>query len=652
VQYPQGQPHFPTGISPNFPLGPTLFGVALPFERAYATFHIKSFDDELRVIEGVASTPTPDRLGDIIEAEGAQYILPLPLLWQHDKNSPIGFVTFAKATKAGISIRAQIAKGVLPRIDEAWALIKSGLVRGLSIGFRPLNAEPMRKGGLHVKSWEWLELSAVTIPANVETSILSVKQFDAASRAPTEPARASRALPGASGTSRASAMTYSEQIQELQNDLQVKSARLEEIEQMDDRGELGDDESKERDTIVSDIQARTKKIERLSAMEAAMMASAKGFGNGGNGHKLTTGVKVSVRERSEDRQLPPGTLFTRYAMAVAAGKGSMADTLMYAKRWDRETPEVSAYIKAIAGTSVVGSPAWGGELVNQSTLASEFIALVRPMTILGRLNGVRNVPFNIAIPVQTGGSTVNWVGEEAVKPVTELAFSLVELGYDKIAGIVVLTEELVRLSSPSAEETVRRDLTEQIAQFMDEQFLDPTITVSASRPASITNGIASPAASGDDADALYNDLNTALATFDNADVGTETVHIIMPPSLSRGIATMRNALGQTEFGAMTPQGGSLMGYPVIVSANAPAATIVLVKANEILVADDGRVTLDASNQATLDMAGGSSPTFSLWQKNCVGIRAERWVTWKRRRDAGSVAVIDTASYGPGAGSPG
>ena len=59
------------------------------------------------------------------------------------------------------------------------------------------------------------------------------------------------------------------------------------------------------------------------------------------------------------------------------------------------------------------------------------------------------MPFNVAIPVQTGGSTVNWVGEEAVKPVTELAFSLVELGYDKIAGIVVLTEELVRLSTPS-----------------------------------------------------------------------------------------------------------------------------------------------------------------------------------------------------------
>jgi HK97 family phage major capsid protein/HK97 family phage prohead protease len=626
-------------------------------QTAWSTFDLKITNADRREITGIASTPSIDLGDDELNPLGAQFALPMAFFFEHKRDHPIGQVTAADVTDQGIRIRAKIANieeagRLKDGVDFAWQSIKSGLVRGLSIGWRPIEATKKKSGGLKAKSWRWLETSAVSLPMNQEATILSIKSADAANLAPTGPGRASRALPGASGTSRASAMTYSEQIQEQQNELQTKSARLEELEGLDDRGELSEDDSKERDGIVSDIQARTKKIERLAAMEAAMMASSKGLSHGNGGQKPTTGVRVSVRERSEDRQLPPGTMFTRYAMAVAAGKGSMADTLMYAKRWDRETPEVSAYIKAIAGTSVVGSPAWGGELVNQSTLASEFIALVRPMTILGRLNGVRNVPFNVAIPVQTGGSTVNWVGEEAVKPVTELAFSLVELGYDKIAGIVVLTEELVRLSSPSAEETVRRDLTEQIAQFMDEQFLDPTITVSASRPASITNGIASPAASGDDADALYNDLNTALATFDNADVGTETVHIIMPPSLSRGIATMRNALGQTEFGAMSPQGGTLLGYPVIVSSNAPAATIVLVKANEILVADDGRVTLDASNQATLDMAGGSSPTFSLWQKNCVGIRAERWVTWKRRRDTGSVAVIDTASYGPGAGSPG
>ena len=626
-------------------------------QKAWTTFDLKSTNDELREIVGIASTPNEDLGGDELDPLGAKFALPMPLFWEHKRDQPVGQVLAADVAADGIRIRAKFARiedagRLKDRLDEAWQSVKVGLVRGLSIGWRPLEGTKKKSGGLKCKSWHWIETSAVTLPMNIDASILSIKSADAARTAPTEPARASRALPGASGTSRASAMTYSEQISEQQAELQTKSARLDELEGLDDRGELSEDDSKERDSIVSDIQARTKKIERLSAMEAAMMASSKGLSHSNGGQKPTTGVRVTVRERLEDRQLPPGTLFTRYAMSVAAGKGSMADTLMHAKRWDRETPEVTAYIKAIAGTSVVGSPAWGGELVNQSTLASEFIALVRPLTILGRLNGVRNTPFNVAIPVQTGGSTVNWVGEEAVKPVTELAFSLIELGYDKIAGIVVLTEELVRLSSPSAEETVRRDLTEQIAQFMDEQFLDPTITATTSRPASITNGIASPAASGDDADALYNDLNTALATFDAAGVGTDSVHIIMPPALSRGISTMRNALGQGEFSSMNPQGGTLMGYPVIVSASAPDGTIVLVKANEILVADDGRVTLDASNQATLDMAGGSSPTFSLWQKNCVGIRAERWVTWKRRRDAGSVAVIDTASYGPGAGLPG
>jgi transglutaminase-like putative cysteine protease len=77
-----------------------------------------------------------------------------------------------------------------------------------------------------------------------------------------------------------------------------------------------------------------------------------------------------------------------------------------------------------------------------------------------------------------------------------------------------------------------------------------------------------------------------------------------------------------------------------------ADTMVFFKPSEIFLADDGRVTLDASNQATLDMSGGSSPDFNLWQRNCTAIRAERWITWVKRR-TGAVAVIDTIAYVPG-----
>src|SRR4029434_4819627 len=103
--------------------------------RAYSVLTIKSVDEEQRIIKGLATTPTPDRVGDIVEPKGAHFKLPIPLLFQHRAGEPSGHVTDARVTDEGIAITAQVAKGVLPRIDEAWALIKSGLVRGLSIGF-------------------------------------------------------------------------------------------------------------------------------------------------------------------------------------------------------------------------------------------------------------------------------------------------------------------------------------------------------------------------------------------------------------------------------------------------------------------------------------------------------------------------------------
>jgi len=86
--------------------------------RAYSLLEIKELDDEERVITGIASTPTPDRMADIVVPEGAQFALPIPLLWQHRSDQPIGQVIEAKITKAGIEIVAKIAKGVSEEIDR------------------------------------------------------------------------------------------------------------------------------------------------------------------------------------------------------------------------------------------------------------------------------------------------------------------------------------------------------------------------------------------------------------------------------------------------------------------------------------------------------------------------------------------------------
>jgi hypothetical protein len=55
-----------------------------------------------------SDAPTPDRTDDIVEPDGAEFKLPLPLLWQHDSRQPIGHVTRTKVTSDGIEIQARI----------------------------------------------------------------------------------------------------------------------------------------------------------------------------------------------------------------------------------------------------------------------------------------------------------------------------------------------------------------------------------------------------------------------------------------------------------------------------------------------------------------------------------------------------------------
>ncbi len=139
--------------------------------RAYSIFEVKALDEAARTITGVATTPSPDRVGDIVEPLGVEFKNPLPLLWQHEHDKPVGTVKFDKPTAKGITFTAQLAdvqeEGRLrERIEEAWQSLKAGLVRGVSIGFRPLEYSWMDEGGIRFIKSEVFELSLVTIPAN------------------------------------------------------------------------------------------------------------------------------------------------------------------------------------------------------------------------------------------------------------------------------------------------------------------------------------------------------------------------------------------------------------------------------------------------------------------------------------------------------
>lgn len=150
---------------------------------AYSLLNIKSVDEEQRTLEGIATTPSPDRVDDIVEPKGAQFTLPVPFLWQHHRDEPIGQVVEASVTDEGILVKVQLVKpadveseDLKKRLQTAWDEIKTGLVRGLSIGFGAIEyAEIAGTWGIRYTKWDWRELSAVTIPANQEATITGVK---------------------------------------------------------------------------------------------------------------------------------------------------------------------------------------------------------------------------------------------------------------------------------------------------------------------------------------------------------------------------------------------------------------------------------------------------------------------------------------------
>jgi HK97 family phage major capsid protein/HK97 family phage prohead protease len=660
-------------------------------KRAYSLLQIKSVNDDLRVITGMATTPTPDRIGDIVEPLGVKYTNPLPLLWQHRSDKPIGTVRFDKPTEDGVAFSARMPTvdepGALKeRIDEAWQSVKLGLVRGVSIGFRSLDHSYMDDGGIRFRETEVLELSLVTIPANAEATIETIKSIDdeirAASGRTLSPVERKR--PGATGPRNAKSpapkdartmpRTIAEQISAFEATRAAKTARMNELMQKsaDEGVTLDQAESDEYDTLEEDVQRIDQHLKRLRSLEQANKAAAiavEKVDTPSRASELRGGVSVQVLAK----QLPKGTRFTRYVIALANARGNIMQAHEIAKRW-QDTPEVAEVLKAqmMVGTTdyemfakaaveagTTTDTTWAAPLVVYQNLQNEFIELLQPLTIIGRIPGLRRVPFKIKVPRQTGGATVNWIGEGKVKPVSSLAFDTVTLEHHKIAGIVPMTEELVRLSNPSAEMLVRDNLIAEIVKFMDIAFVDPAADAQAGvRPASITNGVTPVTATGATPDALRADLKTLVNSFLDGNLSMAGAVLLMTQQQAFAISLMTNALGQAEFPNIDVNGGRLGGLPVITSEALPATgssptdgyPIILVKAPEIMLADDGEVSIDASREASLNMdsapdspISASTTLISLWQHNMIAIKAERWVSWQKRR-ADAVGFIQYAKY--------
>jgi HK97 family phage major capsid protein len=471
-------------------------------------------------------------------------------------------------------------------------------------------------------------------------------------------------------------MTYAEQIASFTAERGVKADKQKSI--MDAAAEKGEtldaEQQEEFDTLSDEIDAIDKHLDRLGRVEKSAGKTAAPV-NGKTSEEATASREGKIVVKAPEK-LEPGIPFARLVKSLGAAKGDMGRAIAIAKSRYGEDSDAVGTLKSIyerggdglifpgfealhkanvvAGSAVSGT--WASDLVlTEGGAFADFAEYLRPETVLGKLN-LRRVPFDTALGISTAAGNGYWVGEGKPKPLTSFNFDKTTLAPLKCANIVVLTEELLRRESYSAETLVRDEMRNALVQLIDTDFLDPSNSgTSGVKPASITNGAPHGAASGTgDADDVRADLRSLINEFIAANQQGSSITLIMRATDALAAGMMVNALGQPEFPNISMGGGSLFpGLNVVTSQVVPSGDVIALQESEIYLGDDGGFMVDVSREASLQMLDNPTndtvtPTatslVSLWQTNSVGFRCERILNWAKRRTT-AVTYLSGVAWG-------
>lgn len=212
----------------------------------------------------------------------------------------------------------------------------------------------------------------------------------------------------------------------------------------------------------------------------------------------------------------------------------------------------------------------------------------------------------------------------------------------------------MRDSSPEAEALIRDSIEQAATQRIDTTFLSADAASAGISPAGLLHGVSGTAATGTDPAALRADMKAVLATFDAAkDNGN--LQIVTTRTLARNISMMFTAFGSPEFPGMTPNGGTLFGYPVLVGDNVPSGDIIVLNPGEIYRIGDLGMQVSISRDAMIEQSSvptgatdtpvAASQAFtSMFQSESTAFKVVRPINFAKRRST-AVAFITGATYG-------
>jgi HK97 family phage prohead protease/HK97 family phage major capsid protein len=645
-------------------------------------------------LEFVLSDETPDRMDDVILSDGwdlSNFKKNPIALFGHRSDFPIG--KWKNLRVEGKQLRGHLElaeKGTSPRINEIISLVEQGILKTVSVGFKPIETRPRKEsdfGCFYVRS-ELVETSLVSVPANpnalaVAKSLVSPETIDLvfAKHGATDTRIRRRGLNGEharrSHTGKGTAMSgLAQRIQSLETAIVAKRDTLEEhLTKMDDSN-VSDADLETTNTLNDEITQLEKTRDALINSEKLIAKTADTSNGNGKSRSLTT--TTIVTERGENRVAAPHVILNRKKDLDLLDYLVRGATVTYIARATGKSPEetrlriygddegtkaiVEIVTRAASAPAMTTVPGWAQELA-QTTYA-DLMPTLMPKAILSRLapKGLSlsfGTSGRIVIPTRSRTPTIagSFVGEGMAIPVRQGAFTSVTLTPKKLAVISTWTREMGDHSVPAIEGLIRQAIQEDTTVAVDSVLLD-TNPATVIRPAGLLNGVAAtpPTAAGGIA-ALVGDIGGLIGSISAATYGNirNLVWLANQTDLLRASLLSAANTGIFPFKAEI-QAGNLNGIPIIDSATVPAKTLILMDAADFVVVGGDAPRMEMSDQATLhmedtapaDLVGGSpavtaSPQRSLFQTDSLALRMIMPLNWSQRR-AGTIAWTQNVTW--------
>lgn len=172
-------------------------------KRKHGTLKVRDFDLEVKsvgddgtfsgygsvfgVVDSYKEIVAPGAFAESL-AELAAKGRPVPVLWMHRSDQPIGIWDELREDERGLHGSGTLLTKDVAQSREAHALMKARAVTGLSIGYWVRESSYDEKTGIRtLTKLELVEVSLVTFPANDEARVEAVKFKLARGQLPTLP---------------------------------------------------------------------------------------------------------------------------------------------------------------------------------------------------------------------------------------------------------------------------------------------------------------------------------------------------------------------------------------------------------------------------------------------------------------------------------